>query len=106
MKRHSVTVILTAPSLQTNVISRVITEQIVTQSRRLVQFSVSKWLKLTQLHRFIYTSLFDGKKQLCSKKTYEKYVRKTSLLSVNIYFCAFLNWKLFTQLLPAYNENS
>ena len=45
-----VTVILTAPSLQTYVMSRAVTEQIVTQSRRLVEFSVSKWLKLTQFH--------------------------------------------------------
>ena len=38
----SVTLILTAPSLQ---MSRVVTEQIVRQSRRLVE-----WLKLTQFH--------------------------------------------------------
>ena len=38
----SVTVILTAPSLQMHVLSRAVTEQIVTQSRRLVEFSVSK----------------------------------------------------------------
>ena len=42
------TVILTSRSLQTYVMSRVVTEQIVTQSRHLVEFSVSKWLKLTQ----------------------------------------------------------
>ena len=48
----SVTVILTAPSLQMYVMSRAVTEQIVTQSRRLVEFSVSKWLKLTQFHLF------------------------------------------------------
>ena len=36
--RDSVTVILTAPSLQTYVMSRAVTEQIVTQSRRLVEF--------------------------------------------------------------------
>ena len=53
----SVTVILTAPSLQMYVMSRAVTEQIVTQSRRLVEFSVSKWLKLTQFH--LFTSLFD-----------------------------------------------
>ena len=39
--RDSVTVILTASSLQTYVMSRAVTEQIVTQSRRLVGFSVS-----------------------------------------------------------------
>ena len=48
----SVTVILTAPSLQMYVMSREVTEQIVTQSRWLVEFSVSKWLKLTQFHLF------------------------------------------------------
>ena len=53
----SVTVILTAASLQTYVMSRVVMEQIVTQSRRLVEFSVSKWLKLTQFH--LFTPLFD-----------------------------------------------
>ena len=52
----SVTVILTAPSLQMYVMSRAVTEQIVTQSRRLVEFSVSKWLKLTQFH--LFTPLF------------------------------------------------
>ena len=53
----SVTVILTAASLQTYVMSRVVMEQIVTQSRRLVEFSVSKLLKLTQFH--LFTPLFD-----------------------------------------------
>ena len=38
----SVTVILTAPSLQMYVLSRAVTEQIVTQSRRLLEFSVLK----------------------------------------------------------------
>ena len=52
----SVTVILTTPSLQMYVMSREVTEQIVTQSRRLVEFSVSKWLKLTQFH--LFTPLF------------------------------------------------
>ena len=52
----SVTVILTAPSLQMYVMSRAVTEQIVTQSRRLLEFSVSKWLKLTQFH--LFTPLF------------------------------------------------
>ena len=32
-------------------------EHIVTQSRRLVEFSVSKWLKLTHIN--LFTSLFD-----------------------------------------------
>ena len=56
--RDSVTVILTAPPLQTYVMSRAVTKQIVTQSRRLVEFSVSKWLKLTQFHLFTH-SLID-----------------------------------------------
>ena len=55
--RDSVTVFLTAPSLQTSVMSRAVRDQIVTQSRRLVGFSVSKWLKLTQFH--LFTPLFD-----------------------------------------------
>ena len=55
--RDSVTAILTAPSLQTYVTSRAVTEQVVTQSRRLVEFTVSKWLKLTQFH--LFTPLFD-----------------------------------------------
>ena len=55
----SVTVILTSPSLQMYVIFLChdeVTEQIVTQSRRLVAFSVPKWLKLTQFH--LFTPLF------------------------------------------------
>ena len=50
--QDSVTVILTAPSLQTYVMSRAVTEQAVAQSRRLVEFSVSKLLKLTQFQLF------------------------------------------------------
>ena len=59
--RDSVTVILTAPSIQTYVMSGAVREQIVTQSRRLVEFSVSKWLKLTQFH--LFTPLVDWKKE-------------------------------------------
>ena len=55
--RDSVTVILTAPSLQMYVMSGAVTEEIVTRSRRLVEFSVSKWQKLTQFH--LFTPLFD-----------------------------------------------
>ena len=44
-------------SVSSNVMSRAVTEQIVSQSRRLVEFTVSKWLKLTQFH--LFTSLFD-----------------------------------------------
>ena len=72
--RDSVTVILTASSLQTYVMSRAVTEQIVTQSRRLVGFSVSKWLKLTQFH--LFTPLFDWKKKFCNGKTYKKYKKR------------------------------
>ena len=72
--RDSVTVILTASSLQTYVMSRAVTEQIVTQSRRLVGFSVSKWLKLTQFH--LFTPLFDWKKEFCNEKTYKKYKKR------------------------------
>ena len=46
----------------TYVMSRAVTEQIVTQSRWLVEFSVSKWLKLTQFQ--LFTPLFDWKKEL------------------------------------------
>ena len=74
--RDSVTVILTASSLQTYVMSRAVTEQIVTQSCRLVEFTVWKWLKLTQFH--LFTPLFDWKKKFCNGKTYKKY-KKTSL---------------------------
>ena len=70
----SVTVILTAPSLQTYVMSCAVTEQIVTQSRRLVEFSFSKWLKLTQFH--LFTPFFDWKKEFCIEKTYRKYKKR------------------------------
>ena len=72
--RDSVTVILTASCLQTYVMSRAVTEQIVTQSRRLVEFTVSKWLKLTQFH--LFTPLFDWKKKFCNGKTYKKYKKR------------------------------
>ena len=65
----SVTVILSSV-----VMSREVTEQIVTQTRRLVEFSVSKWLKLTQFHLFI--PLFDWKKKFCNGKTYKKYKKR------------------------------
>ena len=51
--------------------SRAVTEQIVTQSRRLVEFTVSKWLKLTQFH--LFTPLFDWKNKFCNGKTCKKY---------------------------------
>ena len=75
--RDSVTVILTAPSLQTYVMSRAVTEQIVTQSRRLVGFSVSKWLKLTQFH--LFTPLFDWKKKFCKGENLQEVQKNESL---------------------------
>ena len=77
------TVILTALSLQTYVMSRATTEQIVTQSRRLVGFSVSKWLKLTQFH--LFTPLFDSKKELCNGKTYKKYENRAFRLLISAF---------------------
>ena len=70
----SVTVILTAPCLQMYVMSRAVRKQVVTHCRRLVEFSVSKWLKLTQFH--LFTPLFGWKKQLCNGKTHKKYEKR------------------------------
>ena len=92
----SVTVILTASSLQTYVMSRAVTERIVTQSRRLVGFSVSKWLKLTQFH--LFTPLFATGKPTVSTKN-EPLGCKYLLLCVS-------KLEVFTQLPPAYHENS
>ena len=73
----------------------------VEQSRRLVQLSVSKWLKLTQFH--LLTSLFDLEKATLQWGNLQE-VGKTSHQGWNIYFCKFLNWKC---LPPAvYHENS
>ena len=47
--RDSVTVILTVASLETHIISRAVMERIVTQSRRLVEVTVSKWLNWPSL---------------------------------------------------------
>ena len=78
---------LTAPSLQTY--SRAVTEQIVMLSRRLrIEFSVSKWLKLTDFH--LLTPLL---KKATSQWENQQEVQKTSLKAVKIYFCAFRNWK-------------
>ena len=81
--RDSVTVILTASCLQTYVMSRAVTEQIVTQSYRLVEFIVWKWLKLTQFH--LFTPLFDWKKQLCNGKTYKKYEKRAFRLQISTF---------------------
>ena len=51
----SVTVILMAPSLQTYVMLRAVTEQIVTQSRRLVGFSRFKMAKIDPVSPFYPT---------------------------------------------------
>ena len=100
--RDSVTVILTAPSLQTYVMSRAVTEQIVTQSRRLVEFSVSKWLKLTQFH--LFTPLFDWKKQLCNGKTTKN--TKNEPLGCKYLLLCVSKLEVFTQLPPTYHEDS
>ena len=44
------------------------------RSRRLVEFSVSQWLKLTQFH--LFTPLFDWKKHLWDGKTCKKYKKR------------------------------
>ena len=75
--------ILTAPSLQTYVVSRAVTEQIVTQGRWLVEFSVSKWLKLTQFH--LFTPLFDWKKEFCIEKTCKKYKKRAFRLKISTF---------------------
>ena len=75
----SVTVILTAPSLQMYVIFLChdeVTEQIVTQSRRLVEFTVSKWLKYDPLSPF-YPTIWMKKATLQWENLQE--VRKKSL---------------------------
>ena len=81
--------------------SRAVTEQIVTQSRRLVEFTVSKWLKLTQFHLFIITPLFDWKKELRNGKTYEKYEKRVFRLLLWV-----SKLEVSTQIPPAYHENS
>ena len=81
--RDSVTVILTASCLQTYVMSRAVAEQIVTQSCRLVEFTVWKWLTLTQFH--LFTPLFDWKKQLCNGKTYKKYEKRAFRLQISTF---------------------
>ena len=69
---------------------------------RLVEFSVSKWLKLTQFH--LFTSPFDLKKQLCNGKTDKKYEKRAFRVQIS----TFVRFELevFTQLPPAYHKNS
>ena len=108
--RDSVTVIstahgTTAPSLQTYVMSRAVTEQIVTQSRRLVEFSVSKWLKLTQFH--LFTPLFDWKNKFCNGKLKPtRSTKKNEPLGCKYLLLCVSKLEVFTQLPPAYHENS
>ena len=73
----SVTVILTAPSLQMYVMSRAVTEQIVTQSRRLVEFIVSKWLKVAKIDPVspFYPTLW-LKKATLQWETHKKYEKR------------------------------
>ena len=101
----SVTVILTAPSLQMYVMSRAVTEQIVTQSRRLVKFSVSKWLKLTQFH--LFTSFLPHSLDEKSNFARGKPTRSTTNEPLGCKYLLLCVSKLevFTQLPPAYNEN-
>ena len=62
-------------SCQTYVRSRSVTEKVVTQSRRPVVFSVSKWLKLTKFDFFYLTLCLE--KQLCNEKTYKTQEKRT-----------------------------
>ena len=52
-------------------------------SRRLVEFSVSKWLKLTQFH--LFTSLCDLKKKLCNGETYKKYEKRAFRVEISTF---------------------
>ena len=85
-----------------HVMSRAVMEQIVTQSRRLVEFSVSKWLKLTQFH--LFTPLFDWKKEFCNGKTYKKY-KKEHLGCKYLLLCV-SKLEVTSNLPLAYQENS
>ena len=80
--RDSVTVILTAPSLQTYVMSRAVTEHCHAESPA-GRVQCFKMAKIDPVSTF--NPLFDWKKKLSNGKT--------SLHTVNIYFCAFRNWK-------------
>ena len=67
----SVTVILTAPSLQMYVMSRAVKEQIVTQSCWLVEFSPVQCFKVAKIDPVspFYPTL-------CNGKTYKKYEKR------------------------------
>ena len=57
-------------NVQTYVMSREVTEQIVTQSRRLVGVQIFKMAKIDPL------PLFDWKKKFCNGKTYKKHKKR------------------------------
>ena len=82
--------------------SRAVTEQIVTQSRRLVEFSVSKWLKLTPSQ--LFTPLFDWKKEFCNGKPTRR--KKGEPLGCPYLLLWVSKLEVFIQLPPAYHENS
>ena len=96
----SVTVILTALSLQMYVMSRAVMEEIVTQGRQLVEFSVSMWLKLTQFN--LFTTL-EKSNFAMGKPTRSM---KNEPLGCKYLLLCLLKLEVFTQLPPAYNENS
>ena len=98
----SVTVILTALSLRMYVMSRAVTEEIVTQGRQLVEFSDSKWLKLTQFHLFTH-SLVEKSNFAMGKPTRST---KNEPLGCKYLLLCVSKLEVFTQLPPAYNENS
>ena len=83
--------------------SRAVTEQIVTQRRRLVEFSVSKWQKLSQFH--LFTPLFDWKKEFCNGKNLQE-VQKNEPLGCKYLLLCVSKLEVLTQLPPAYHENS
>ena len=79
-----------------------VTEQIVTQRRRLVKFSVSKLLKLTQFH--LFTPLFDRKSIFVMGKRTRR--TKNEPLGCKYLLLCISKLEVFTQLPPAYLENS
>ena len=98
----SATVILTASSLQTHVLmSHAVTEQVVTQSRHLVGFSVSKWLKLTQFHLFPTLCL---EKEILQRENLQE-VQQNEPLGCEYLLLCFSKLEVVTQLPPAYHEN-
>ena len=70
-------------SCQAYVRSRSVTEKAVTQSRRPVVFSVSKWLKLTKFYYFYLTLCLE--KQLCNEKTYKTQEKRTFSVAMSTF---------------------